>query len=61
MAEGNHAAGDAASTKLVSEEGTADKGGLSSDVAGDGMLAFSFSSTPWPLQRGQEFRPFVSH
>jgi hypothetical protein len=22
---------------------------------------FSFSSTPWPLHRGQEFRPLVSH
>lgn len=46
MAGGIHAAGDAASTKLVSEEGTADKGGLSSAVAGDGILTFSFSSTP---------------
>ena len=31
------------------------------DEVGRSCRASLFSSTPWPLQRGQELRPVVSH
>lgn len=55
---------DAASTKLTLDELVFEVSvvsAVSAVTVSVGTGEDSFSSTPWPLHRGQELRPLVSH
>ena len=46
---------------LGNATGVGEGGVVEASVVVGVSAAFSFSSTPWPLQSGQELRPVVSH